>query len=93
MSADRLREAAAKEREEWGDETSRRVYPQASALHLALADLLEHEAERLADHVPVWELGIKRYPESWVGRTVEDNVRHHFGHALTLADLILGGAR
>ena len=59
---------------------------------LALADWLDKTADDLARHLPVWEAGIVRYPESWVGRTVESNVQHHYGHALRLADLILGGA-
>jgi hypothetical protein len=42
MSAALLRRAAEAERAEWGDSDTRRVFPKASAIHLALADWLAH---------------------------------------------------
>lgn len=41
MSAELLRRAAEVEREEWGGETNARMYPNGSALHLALATWLD----------------------------------------------------
>lgn len=49
----RLRAAAKAERVEWGDGVSRRVYPGASALHLAVADLLDAEADAMESGEPV----------------------------------------
>lgn len=41
MSGDLLRRAADAERQEWDSAESHRLYPQASAIHLALADVLD----------------------------------------------------
>jgi hypothetical protein len=43
MTAALLHRAAEAERAEWGGSDARRVYPEASAIHLALADWLEKE--------------------------------------------------
>ena len=42
-TTDELRAAAKAERDEWADETA--SYPVASAIHLALADLLDAHAD------------------------------------------------
>lgn len=47
MSAARLREAAKVERRDWGGEENARLYPTASAIHLALADWLDLSARRM----------------------------------------------
>ena len=57
---------------------------------LALADWLDDQADRAAEHEAVWESGKRQYPKAWEGRTVEGNVQHHYAHPLTVADLILG---
>lgn len=44
MSANLLRNAAEKEREEWGGAENARRYPQSSAIHLALAEWLDDHA-------------------------------------------------
>jgi hypothetical protein len=41
MSATELRQAAEAERAEWGTRESRGYYPTPSAIHLAVADLLD----------------------------------------------------
>jgi hypothetical protein len=46
MSADELRRAAEAERREWGGDLNARLWPSASALHLALADWLDDAAAR-----------------------------------------------
>jgi len=50
MSAETLRKAAEAERAEWGDPDTRRIFGGASAVHLALADWLDVEAEHIASH-------------------------------------------
>lgn len=47
MITDLLRRAAAAEREDWGGNDNARTWPQASALHLALADWLDEERYRI----------------------------------------------
>lgn len=43
--AEKLRAAADAERREWGSELHRRMYPRSSAIHLAVADLLDAVAD------------------------------------------------
>lgn len=52
MSAAELRQAAEVERREWGGEQNARQFPTSSAIHLALADWLEHSARQLAELEP-----------------------------------------
>ena len=47
MSAAELRQAAEAERREWGGEINARIYGNAAAIHLALADWLDDEAGRV----------------------------------------------
>lgn len=44
-----LRAAAKAERDEWDGKDNLRLYPRSSAIHLALAELLEHIADDICD--------------------------------------------
>lgn len=50
MRAVLLLKAANAEREQWGPVDTLRVYPHASAIHLAVADLLDVLAAHVASH-------------------------------------------
>lgn len=103
MSAERLREAARAERDEWGGEQNAKNYPKSAAIHLALADLLEEAASK-------WERDYDAYHPGkgwWSDRDTEDaaRARMHFQAAseeyadqqasafLAVADAILGTQR
>lgn len=77
---DRLRAAAERLRD----------YPSEDPYETALADWLDETAERLTHHLAAWERGKVRHPDAWAELTVEENVEHHYGRALAVADAVLG---
>lgn len=79
MSAERLREAARAERDEWGGERNAKNYPKSAAIHLAVADWLDHECAR-------WESKIAHGGNAAA-------VWAHERDALAVADAILGSPR
>lgn len=85
MIADLLRRAAEVEREEWGGESNARMYPNGSALHLALANWLDDIAaawERIAEKADDPD-----NPADENGFRLEDTLDHH---AVIVARHILG---
>ncbi|GAA3218061.1 hypothetical protein ACFP63_08730 [Oerskovia jenensis] len=87
MSADLLRRAAQVEREEWGGETNARMYPNRSALHLALANWLDAIAATW-DHIAD-KADDPDDPADENGFRLEDTLDHH---AVIVARHILGEA-
>lgn len=85
MSVEMLRRAAEVEREEWGGATNARMYPNGSALHLALANWLD----AIAQH---WE-GVEEQAEDPDDPVDADGQRIGYNlddHALIVARRILG---
>ena len=84
MSSAELRQAAEAERAEWGGATNARLYPQASALHLALADWLDTVGADIFAYGP---------PEPAAEAEEDDLLNPHLLHGLAIARLINGGTR
>ena len=85
MRADELHLAAMAERDEWGSDDTRRTYPKSSAVHLALATLLDtlaYRAEEIYETTHEFELRERMARRNVAG----------FTEALIVARAILDGA-